>query len=77
MNLSTPTNITEENYGTVPRVFILALKDYAINEDSARLMIKLNPPKEVYEIDADHSLFFSAVEEVSGVLSKTAAKYDI
>jgi hypothetical protein len=76
-NVSPPTNITEEKYGTVPRVYILAKKDYAIDENSAHLMIKINPPKEVHEIDTDHSVFFSAVEQLSGVLTKTAAKYDI
>lgn len=68
--------VTAENYGSVPRVFVIASQDLVITPSTSRTMIALNPPNEVHEIDTDHSLFFSAVEEVEKLLVNTAAKYD-
>jgi pimeloyl-ACP methyl ester carboxylesterase len=71
-----PIHTTEENYGTVPRIHILGLHDLAISVASCRIIVKLNPPNEAYEIDADHSLFFSGLEDTTKILIDAAAKYD-
>ncbi|CAM6110950.1 unnamed protein product [Calypogeia fissa] len=76
VNIFQPITTTAENYGTVPRIYVLALHDRPINPPSARIIMKLNPPNEAYEIDADHSPFFSAVEDVMKILSDAALKYD-
>lgn len=71
-----PIATTEENYGTVPRIHVLGLHDRSISAASGRIIVKLNPPDEAYEIDADHSSFFSGVEHVTKILSDAAVKYD-
>lgn len=67
--------LTEENYGSVPKVFVSAIHDKNQDLYTVRKSIKLNPPNEVYEIDADHSSFFSGVEVLEQILLNTAAKY--
>lgn len=71
-----PVPVTVENYGSVPRVYILPRDDLVIPPSMARKIIAMNPPNEVYEIDGDHSLFFSAVDDVERILLSTTATYD-
>lgn len=70
-----PIAVTEENYGSVPKVFVISSQDRAVTPYSCRKMIALNPPNEVHEIDTDHSSFFSGVELLEKVLVDIAAKY--
>lgn len=68
--------LTEEKWGSVPRVYVLSTQDESIDPASARKMIMLNHVNEVHEMDGDHSFFFSAVEDATNVLNDIAAKYD-
>ncbi|CAM6110946.1 unnamed protein product [Calypogeia fissa] len=68
--------LTKEKYGTVPRIQVTGMQDYALTPESQRIMAALNPPHEIHEIEGDHSLMFSAVEDLTKILLETAAKYD-
>jgi hypothetical protein len=71
-----PIEATTEKYGSVPKVFVFALKDKAIIPAAQERMVKLNPPDKVFEINSDHSVFFSAVEETVKIVLNSATKYD-
>ncbi|CAM6097114.1 unnamed protein product [Calypogeia fissa] len=68
--------LTKEKYGTVPRIQVIGMQDFQITPGSQRIMAALNPPHEIHEIEGDHSLMVSAVEDLTKILLETAAKYD-
>jgi len=67
--LSTPVNISENNFGTVPRVYIECTDDRAISIELQKDMIKATPCSRVITMHTSHSPFFSAPEELAGILS--------
>ncbi|CAM6097112.1 unnamed protein product [Calypogeia fissa] len=68
--------LTKERYGTIPRIQVTGMQDYAITPESQHIMAALTPPHEIHEMDGDHSLMFSAVDDVTKILLDAAAKYD-
>uniref|UniRef100_A0A0D6QVB1 AB hydrolase-1 domain-containing protein n=1 Tax=Araucaria cunninghamii TaxID=56994 RepID=A0A0D6QVB1_ARACU len=71
-----PISYTKENYGSVPRVYLIAKDDKAIPEELQRKYIAENPPQMVYEIEgSDHCTFFSKPDRLAGILVQIAHKY--
>ncbi|KAK4273752.1 hypothetical protein QN277_017088 [Acacia crassicarpa] len=72
----TSARFTEEEEGEVekvPRVFIKTMQDKVVKPEQQDAMIKRWPPSTVYELDTDHSPFFSAPFLLVGILVKAAA----
>ncbi|XP_022751314.1 salicylic acid-binding protein 2-like [Durio zibethinus] len=70
------TAVTKEEYGLVPRVYIVCNKDNIIKEDFQRWMIENNPPDEVKLItDSDHMVMFSKPNELCSCLQEITEKY--
>jgi hypothetical protein len=71
------TLLTDGNYGSVKRVFVIAKADSSMTEDMQRRMVDLSPGAEVEEIaGADHMAMISKPKELCDVLVKIANKYD-
>jgi pimeloyl-ACP methyl ester carboxylesterase len=60
-----PVHVTEKNFGSVPRAYILATQDRAISPARQREMLAAVPCSEVVTINTSHSPFFSAPEELA------------
>ncbi|CAM4514738.1 alpha/beta fold hydrolase [Paenibacillus endophyticus] len=61
----TPVQVTEERFGSVPRVYIEGLRDKAIPIKLQRAMYAKMPCEQVITMDTDHSSFYSHPEELS------------
>jgi len=64
----TPINITEKNFGRIPRVYIECLRDKAISPSVQKKMYNTLPCRKVVTLDTSHSPFFSAPEALVGHL---------
>jgi pimeloyl-ACP methyl ester carboxylesterase len=64
----TPVSTTEANFGSVPRYYITTLRDQAVGPALQKAMYTAQPPKHVYELDTDHSSYFSATAELAATL---------
>jgi len=65
--LNTPVQLSEANYGSVPRVYIECTQDRAISINAQRGMCE-HTRCEVISMDTDHSPFFSAPDELTAHL---------
>jgi pimeloyl-ACP methyl ester carboxylesterase len=65
---------TEANFGRVPRYYITTLQDRAIPPASQAAMIAAVPVAEVFEVDSDHSAFFSQADAVVAHLEAVARR---
>lgn len=63
--LATPINITEKNFGRIPRVYIECLQDKAISPFIQKKMYTTLPCRSVITMDTSHSPFFSAPEALA------------
>lgn len=68
----TPVKLSNENFGSVPRVYIEGLKDRAIPILLQRAMHRVTPCDQVITLDSDHSPFFSHPEELVDHLNQLA-----
>ncbi|CAM0884657.1 unnamed protein product [Alopecurus aequalis] len=67
--------LTEANYGSVKKVFVVAKADASSSEELQRWMVDLSPGTEAEEIaGADHMAMCSAPRELCDVLLKIASK---
>ncbi len=64
----TPLQLTEENFGRVPRVYIECLQDKAVTPFMQRKMYTELPCEKVYSMEASHSPFFSQPQELTEIL---------
>ncbi|MDP4262211.1 MAG: alpha/beta fold hydrolase [Bacteroidota bacterium] len=64
----TPLQLTEENYGTVPRVYIECLQDRAVTPFIQKKMYTETPCEKVYSMNTSHSPFFSKPQELVDIL---------
>ena len=71
--LATPVEISDENFGSVDRYYIVLTEDRAIHPDMQRQMIDASPCKEVFEIASSHSAFYSKKEEFIETIQKISA----
>ena len=60
----TPLELTEENYGRVPRVYIECTEDKAVTPFIQRKMYTETPCEKVYSLPTSHSPFFSRPKEL-------------
>lgn len=56
----TPTRVTAEKFGSVPRFYIECLRDKCVPHSLQKRMYDALPCEKVMSIDTDHSPFFSA-----------------
>ena len=64
----TPLELTEENYGRVPRVYIECTEDRAVTPFIQRIMYTETPCEKVFSIPTSHSPFFSKPKELVEIL---------
>uniref|UniRef100_A0ACD5XFA2 Uncharacterized protein n=1 Tax=Avena sativa TaxID=4498 RepID=A0ACD5XFA2_AVESA len=70
------TLLTEANYGSVKKVFVVVKADAAMSEGFQRWMVELSPGTEAEEIaGADHMAMLSRPRELCDVLLRIADKY--
>ncbi|MFM5955439.1 MAG: alpha/beta fold hydrolase [Novosphingobium sp.] len=65
---STPLHLTRERWGRLPRTYIETLHDRTIPVTSQRTMQALSPGAAVVTLDADHSPYFSAPDQLAEAL---------
>lgn len=70
----TALQLTEENYGKIPRFYIECTNDKAVTPFIQRKMYTETPCKKVYSLPASHSPFFSKPQELSDILCEIAAE---
>jgi hypothetical protein len=63
-----PLQLTDENYGSVPRVYIECTDDKAVTPFIQRKMCTEMPCEKVYSMHTSHSPFFSQPQELAGIL---------
>jgi len=68
----TPLQLTEENYGTVPRVYIECTEDKAVTPSIQRKMYGETPCEKVYRMPTSHSPFFSRPQELTDIFCEIA-----
>lgn len=68
--------ITEENYGSVRRVYVKLEDDNVINEPVERFRLENDPPEEVVIIqNADHMAMLSNPRDLSSCFLQISQKY--
>lgn len=68
----TPLQLTDENFGSVPRVYIECTEDKAVTPFIQRKMYTEMPCEKVYRMQTSHSPFFSKPNELSEILCEIA-----
>jgi pimeloyl-ACP methyl ester carboxylesterase len=68
----TPLQLTEENFGSIPRVYIECTEDKAVTPFIQRKMYTEMPCEKVYSMQTSHSPFFSKPQELSDILCEIA-----
>jgi pimeloyl-ACP methyl ester carboxylesterase len=63
-----PLQLTDENYGSVPRVYIECTADRAVTPYIQRKMYTEMPCEKVYTMHTSHSPFFSRPQELAAIL---------
>lgn len=66
---ATPLALTTERYGQVPRYYVLTRRDQTLGPTLQRQMIEAEGVRRVFELDADHSPFYSAPDELTATLT--------
>ncbi|MBC7875144.1 MAG: alpha/beta fold hydrolase [Ferruginibacter sp.] len=69
----TPLQLSDHNFGSVPRYYIECLEDKAVTPFIQQKMYTETPCKKVYSMNTSHSPFFSRPEELTGILCEIAA----
>jgi pimeloyl-ACP methyl ester carboxylesterase len=64
----TPIELTEENFGSIPRVYIECTEDRAVTPFIQKLMYTETPCEKVYSLPTSHSPFFSKPKELVEIL---------
>jgi len=68
----TPLQLTEENFGRVPRFYIECTEDRAVTPFIQQKMYTDTPCNKVYKLQTSHSPFFSKPAELVDILIKIA-----
>ena len=66
--LVSPISLSKENFGRVPRTYVICLQDRALPISLHRKMIADSPCQHVFELNSDHSPFFSQPRQLSECL---------
>jgi pimeloyl-ACP methyl ester carboxylesterase len=64
----TPLQLTDENYGSIPRVYIECTDDKAVTPFIQRKMYTEMPCEKVYSMHTSHSPFFSQPQQLADIL---------
>ena len=64
----TPLQLSEENFGRVPRFYIECTEDRAVTPFIQRKMHTETPCEKVYSLATSHSPFFSKPKELVNIL---------
>ncbi len=67
-----PLQLSQENYGRIPKIYIECLQDKAVSLKLQRLMQKESPCDAVYPLDSGHSPFFSMPDQWVEILVENA-----
>lgn len=70
---TTPLELTAENFGSVPRVYIECTEDRAVTPFIQRKMYTETPCEKVYQLPTSHSPFFSRPKELVDILLDATA----
>ena len=69
--------LTDDNYGSVKKVYVVAKADGSSTEEMQRWMVDMSPGTEAEEIaGADHMAMCSKPRELCDVLLRIASKHD-
>lgn len=68
----TPLQLSDENYGSIPRIYIECTADKAVTPFIQRKMYTKMPCKKVYSMNTSHSPFFSRPEELCEIFEEIA-----
>ncbi len=69
--------LTNGNYGSVKKVYVIAKADSSSTEEMQRWMVAMSPGTDVEEIaGADHAVMNSKPRELCDILIKIANKYE-
>lgn len=66
--LATPLNITEENYGSIPRVYIECTNDLVISPSAQKNMYTKMPCEKVFTLATCHTPSYSSPRELTDLL---------
>ena len=66
----TPLQLTDENFGRVPRVYIECTENRAVTPFIQRKMYTEMPCEKVYRLPTSHSPFFSQHQSLADILSQ-------
>ncbi len=69
----TSLQLTEENFGSVPRYYIECTEDRAVTPEIQRKMYTETPCRKVYQMPTSHSPFFSRPKELTNIFLEIAA----
>ena len=69
----TPLQLTEKNYGSIPKYYIECTEDKAVTPFIQRKMYTETPCEKVYSLPSSHSPFFSRPQELTDILCEIAA----
>jgi pimeloyl-ACP methyl ester carboxylesterase len=69
----TPLQLSEKNYGSIPRFYIECTADKAVTPFIQQKMYTETPCQKVYSMHASHSPFFSKPKELCGIFCDIAA----
>jgi pimeloyl-ACP methyl ester carboxylesterase len=64
--------LTEKNFGSVPRYYIECLQDRAVTPFIQKKMYRETPCRRVYQMDTSHSPFFSQPQQLVRILNEIA-----
>jgi len=64
----TPVNITNENAGSVRKVYVFTTNDKAVSFANQQLMVANTPVSKTYALPSSHVPFFSMPEVVTGII---------
>lgn len=68
----TPLQLTEKNFGRIPRFYIECTEDRAVTPFIQKKMYEETPCKRVYQMDSSHSPFFSRPHELVDIFLEIA-----
>jgi pimeloyl-ACP methyl ester carboxylesterase len=72
----TPLQLTEDNFGRVPRYYIECTEDRAVTPFIQQKMYSETPCKKVYRMATGHSPFFSKPDELTALFCEIAAEVE-
>jgi pimeloyl-ACP methyl ester carboxylesterase len=70
----TPLQLTDENFGSVPRVYIECTEDKAVSHFIQQKMYTEMPCQKVYTLHTSHSPFFSQPQQLAAILCGIVAE---